>query len=162
VSSTPIRQAVAVRADPERAFEVFTAGMGSWWPLDAYSRAVNELLQDEGVVAERLEFESGPGGRILEHLSDGRVLPWAEVVAWEPPRRVVMAWRPHSLPEPPTDVEVTFSAQGDGTMVELEHRGWELLSEGFREAMYGLYADGWPATLDRFAAVAGGIATEGQ
>ena len=31
-----VRQSVLVQAPPERAFEVFTAGMSSWWPLDSH------------------------------------------------------------------------------------------------------------------------------
>src|SRR5438094_695616 len=111
----PIRQSLTVRCDPERAFSVFTEGMGSWWPVESYSRAVSEFAQ-EGVKVVELEFQARPGGSILEHLSDGRVLPWAEVIRWEPPLRVAMAWRPHSLPEPPTEVDVTFTPRGDGTL----------------------------------------------
>jgi uncharacterized protein YndB with AHSA1/START domain len=149
----PIRQTVALRSDPERAFDLFTEQMGTWWPLDAYSRAVAEL-EGEDVEVARLEFEARLGGRILEHLSDGRILPWAEVVAWHPPHSVLMAWRPHSQPEPPTEVEVTFTPREGGTLVELEHRGWELLSEGFRQALYEIYARGWITTLGCFASAA--------
>ena len=154
----PIRGAVTVPIDPERAFELFTRGMGTWWPLEDYSRAVSELA-DEGVRADGLEFQARLGGSILEHLSDGRVLPWAEVTAWEPPHRVVIAWRPHSLPEPPTELEARFTAVAAGTEVEIEHRGWERTSPAFREELYEIYVRGWPGTLARYAAAAGGDAT---
>jgi uncharacterized protein YndB with AHSA1/START domain len=150
----PIRRAVTVRCPPERAFEVFTEGMGTWWPVESYSRAVSEFAS-EGVYATELEFQARLGGSILEHLSDGRVLSWGEVVAWRPPDDVLMSWRPHSRPEAPTEVAVTFTATGDGsTAVELEHRGWERLSEGFRAELYDVYARGWVTTIDRFAAAA--------
>src|SRR6266540_780506 len=97
----PIRQMVTVRCAPERAFNLFTAQMGRWWPVESYSRAVSEFEHEDVEVAE-LEFQSLMGGSVLEHMSDGRILPWAEVIAWDPPRRVLMAWRPHSQPEPPT------------------------------------------------------------
>ena len=148
-----IRRKVSVPVDLELAFRLFTEGMGTWWPLDAYSRAVAELAEQD-VRAERLEFQARPGGAVLEHLSDGTVLPWAEVTAWDPPHRVRMAWRPHSMPEPPTEVEVSFAAEAGGTRVELEHRGWEALSDGFRQSLYEIYVRGWVTTLDRFAAAA--------
>ena len=148
----PIRRRVSVRTDPERAFHLFTVRMGTWWPLDAYSRSVNEFAGAVGVT--RLEFQARMGGSILEHLADGRVLPWGEVTAWEPPHSVVMAWSPHSLPEPPTEVEVTFTARDADTLVEVEHRGWEVLSEGFRTSLYDIYVRGWTATLERFAEAA--------
>jgi len=149
----PIRRTVVIETDPQVAFRLFTEGMGTWWPLEEYSRAVNEPV-GAGVRAVRLEFQARAGGSILEHLSDGRTLPWGEVTAWDPPHRVVLAWSPHSLPEPPTEVEATFTAESDGTRVQLEHRGWEGLSDGFRDAMYGVYVRGWDSTLARYAETA--------
>jgi uncharacterized protein YndB with AHSA1/START domain len=148
-----IRRTVTVRVPPEVAFRLFIEGMDTWWPVDLYSRAVSEFEADH-VTVERLEVQPRLGGSILEHLSDGRVLPWAEVTAWEPPRRVVLAWRPHSLPEPPTEIEATFTPRDSGTVVEIEHRGWERLSPGFRRALYDVYVRGWVTTLDRYTAAA--------
>jgi uncharacterized protein YndB with AHSA1/START domain len=147
----PIRATVTVRSDPERAFELFTAQMGKWWPLESYSRAVNEF-EHEGVGVSELMFEARMGGSILERMTDGRVLPWAEVSDWQPPQRVALSWRPHSMPEPPTEIEVTFAASEEGTLIEVEHRGWERLSEEFRAEMYAIYVRGWPFTLERFVA----------
>jgi hypothetical protein len=48
---------------------------------------------------------------------------------------------------------VTFTPRGDGTLVELEHRGWERLTEDFSEP-YADYSGGWIQTLKRFAAAA--------
>jgi uncharacterized protein YndB with AHSA1/START domain len=149
----PIRETVTVRSDPERAFELFTNQMGTWWPVESYSRAVSEFGNEDVEVAE-LEFQPGVGGSVLEHMSDGRILPWAEVIAWHPPHHVVLAWRPHSMPEPPTEVEVTFAEGEGGTLVELEHRGWQRLSEVFREGLYEIYARGWFTTLGCFAEAA--------
>jgi uncharacterized protein YndB with AHSA1/START domain len=149
----PMRRTVTVRCTVERAFRLFTEDMGTWWPLESYSRAVSEF-EGQGVKAERLEFQARSGGSLLEHMSDGRTLPWAEVIAWDPPRRVVLAWRPHSMPEPPTEVEVTFTEAGRGTLGEVVHRGWERLSDDFRAGLYDIYARGWNSTLERFAAAA--------
>jgi hypothetical protein len=33
----PIRREIVVDADPDAAFEVFTAGIGQWWPLEEKS-----------------------------------------------------------------------------------------------------------------------------
>jgi uncharacterized protein YndB with AHSA1/START domain len=149
----PIRRTVTVSCPPDRAFSLFTEGMGTWWPVESYSRAVREFA-DQHLEVVRLEFQARLGGSVLEHMSDGRTLPWAEVIAWDPPRRVVMAWRPHSMPEPPTELDVTFTADDGGTVVELEQRGWERLSEGFRDELYDIYVRGWVTTLDRFVAAA--------
>jgi uncharacterized protein YndB with AHSA1/START domain len=144
----PIRRSVEVAAAPEEAFRVFTEEMGTWWPLETHSRAAAERSD---VRAERIEVQGRAGGHLLEHLSNGEVLPWAEVLVWEPPRRMVLAWRPHGRPQPPTEVEVVFTPRDGGTHVELEHRGWERLTEEFQE-LYESYAQGWVGTLARFEA----------
>jgi uncharacterized protein YndB with AHSA1/START domain len=153
VQTEPIRVTVTVRRDPERAFYLFTSQMGAWWPVESYSRAVSEF-EHENVEVSELEFQARMGGSILEHMSDGRILAWAKVVAWQPSHRVLLDWRPHSVPEPPTEVEVTFTARGGLTSVDLEHRGWERLSETFREGLHEIYVRGWPTTLGCFAAAA--------
>jgi uncharacterized protein YndB with AHSA1/START domain len=149
----PIRHTLTVPGSPDRVFKLFTEDMGAWWPLESYSRAVSEFAH-ENVRALRLTFDPRLGGSILEHLSDGRMLPWAEVTDWDPPHRVVLAWRPHSAPEPPTELEVRFSEQGTDTVVQLEHRGWERLSDDFRAGLYDVYVRGWVTTLERYAEVA--------
>jgi uncharacterized protein YndB with AHSA1/START domain len=146
---------LTVRIEPGRAFDLFTEQMGTWWPVQSYSRAVSEF-EDEDVEVVELEFQARMGGSIREHMSDGRTLPWAEVTAWHPPHRVRMAWRPHSEPEPPTTVEVTFAAREGGTQVQIEHGGWDQLSVDFREGLYEIYARGWKTTLECFAAAADG------
>jgi uncharacterized protein YndB with AHSA1/START domain len=127
--------------------------MGAWWPLESYSRAVSEFAHED-VAAEKLEFQARAGGSVLEHLSDGRVLPWAEVIDWRPPHRVVLAWRPHSSPEPPTELDVTFAGRDGDTLIEVEHRGWERLSASFRATLYEVYQRGWITTLERLVAFA--------
>jgi uncharacterized protein YndB with AHSA1/START domain len=149
----PIRRTVTIPGGRERAFKLFTEQMGTWWPVESYSRAVSEF-ELEGVEVAELEFQARMGGSVLEHLSDGRILPWAEVIGWHPPQGVLMAWHPHSMPEPPTEVEVAFTARGGDTLVELEHRGWERLSEDFRAALYDTYCRGWITTLECFATAA--------
>ena len=152
MSMEPIRRSVTVGLDPERAFRLFTEEMGSWWPVEMHSRAVDEF-PDEDLKVERLEFQTRVGGQVLEHMSDGRALPWGEVLVWEPPDRFVLAWHPTSSDRPPTEVEVRFTAGADGTLVELEHRGWERLGPRYAE-VHGSYDAGWVPTLERFRAAA--------
>ena len=55
----------------------------------------------------------------------------------------------NSSSRPPTELEVRFTRQGEGTLVELEHRGWEGLGEIAEEARAS-YGTGWIPTLARF------------
>ena len=148
----PITRSVRVRCAAERAFEIFTAEMISWWPVETHSRAASEY-EEEGTKVERIEFQGFVGGRLLEHLSNGLVLPWGEVIGWDPPRRFVLAWKPHPREQPPTEVEVTFTPADDGTEVVLVHRAWERLIAIQPDVAAGHagYATEWVKILERFA-----------
>jgi uncharacterized protein YndB with AHSA1/START domain len=148
MSIDPIRATTSVRLDPTRAFALFTERIDTWWPLEKHSRAVDQF-EEEGLKVEHVEFQPFVGGNVLEHMSNGATLPWGEVLVWEPPSRFVLAWKPNSNTNPPTELEVRFVDQPDGTLVELEHRGWERLGEIALEAR-STYGGGWTVTLARF------------
>jgi uncharacterized protein YndB with AHSA1/START domain len=105
------------------------------------------------VKLERVVFEPAQGGRIYEVTSDGREAPWAEILVYDPPRRLVLAWKPNDRDQPPTEVEVRFEADGDGTRLDLEHSGWARLGDLATEARKG-YSAGWQLPLARYAAAA--------
>ena len=144
----PITRTLTVRSSVELAFEVFTR-MGTWWPLDTHSIAIDQGLDQR---AETLKVEGREGGRIEEVLEDGSTRGWGGIEAWEPPKRVVFWWKPNELPTPPTEVEVRFTAEGEMTRIDLEHRGWERLGEAAADA-YPLYSSegGWTLVLGRYA-----------
>ena len=146
----PIHASVNVRRTPEDAFRVFTQEMGSWWPLQAFSMA--EDTQGR-VKAESVVFEEREGGRVYEVMSDGAEGTWATVLAWDPPRRLVLAWKPNLTDNPPTELEVTFTTDGENTRVDLEHRGWERLGAMAEEARSG-YGENWNGVLALFVGAA--------
>src|ERR1700728_3398043 len=80
----PIRKSVIVPASAERAFELFTAGLGEWWPLATHSVGQDQAT---GVV-----FGEGVGGSIVESLADGSTAVWGTVTRWEPPRLLACTW----------------------------------------------------------------------
>ena len=91
--------------------------------------------QDEsGSPAETVIFQGGAGGQIFERTNKGEELKWADVVAYDPPHRFVLAGPSREQDGPKTEVEVTFTDEGGKTRVELEHRGWEALGEEAAEA----------------------------
>jgi uncharacterized protein YndB with AHSA1/START domain len=143
----PIRRAVTVPVAPDEAFRMFTREMASWWTLATHSMAAD---REDGTMVESLVFEEHEGGRVYEVDSKGNEGMWATVLAWDPPTRFVLAWKPNLRDEPPTEVEVTFTAEVDGTRVALEHRGWERLGERGPEAIGG-YERGWSILLERYA-----------
>ena len=152
--SEPIVQRVEVELPLEEAFELFTTGMTTWWPLETHSIAADTY---EGrIKAESVSFEARLGGRVLENLSDGSSLPWGEVIAWEPPARFVMTWKPNLEAGPPTEVDVRFSStMTGGTLVVLEHRAWERLGDAAAAKKSG-YRGGWGRVLGTYRDAATG------
>jgi uncharacterized protein YndB with AHSA1/START domain len=147
----PLIKTVTVELSPPEAFQLFTRDMGTWWPLDTHSIASDTY--EGSVKATALAFEEHVGGRIIEEMSDGARERWGEVLAWEPPRRVVFSWKPSLEDVPHTEVEVTFTDSGNGTEVRLEHRGWERLGVS-ADAKRAGYDSGWPIVLARFGSFA--------
>jgi uncharacterized protein YndB with AHSA1/START domain len=147
----PIRASLTVDCPQEHAFRVFTEQMDTWWPLDMHSLAVDDR---EGTVkAEAVVVEGRAGGRIYEVMSDGAEGSWGTILTWEPPSRLVIAWKPNTRDTPPTELEIRFTARGERTRVDLEHRGWERLGE-LAEAARSGYGEGWIRTLERYAGAA--------
>lgn len=149
----PIHRSITVRRGADDAFRLFTAEMGSWWPLDTHGRAE----EFDGAKTERLVFEEREGGRIYEVLSNGLEADWGVVTAWEPPSRVAIDWNPSPDDRPYTEVEVTFTAVGEAlTRVDLHHRHWDRLGEQAGRSSREGYEPGWAYVFDeRFAEAAG-------
>ncbi len=116
-----VRKTVTVDCTVEEAFRVFTADALSWWPVATHS------IYGEG--ASEIVFEEREGGEVYELSSTGERGHWATVATWEPPSRLVLAWNILEREAVPTEVEIHFLPEGDGTRVELEHRGWEAIPE---------------------------------
>jgi uncharacterized protein YndB with AHSA1/START domain len=148
ISPAPIRRSIEVAAPRDRAFEVFTAGIGRWWPKTHH---IGKAELDTLVIEPR------QGGRWYERDVDGSECEVGKVLVWEPPARLVLAWQltPEFKYDPDliTEVEVQFIAEGaNATRVELEHRNLERFgdrAEAMRQQIDG--AGGWGDLLQLFA-----------
>ena len=141
-----IRRSGVVEATPEKAFEIFTEGIASWWPYDTHSV---EGMEGEDRSPETVVFETGPNGRIYERMTNGKEAHWAQVTAWEPPNRVVLAWQVNPDTPGPTEIEIQFTIVGGKTTVNVFHKRIETRAEadGLRRA--------WGEALDRLKARVG-------
>ena len=137
----PVRKTLMVNCTPERAFEVFTSEVASWWPVRTHSIHKDKVTD--------VVIEPRTGGEMYELAEGGKREHWARVTAWEPPGRLVLAWRVNPQTDGPTEIEVTFSPDGSGTRVELEHRYWEEAGEN-AAAMRENYEGGWDIVLAPF------------
>lgn len=144
------RSSIEVGAPPDRAFEVFTAGLDRWW-----NRA-HHLLEDE--LAE-VGIEPFVGGRMWERSTTGEECTWGRVLTWDPPGSFAFSWQigpDWAVPAadaPASRVTVTFTPVDAGTRVDLVHdridahgAGWE----GIRDSVRG--EGGWSGLLRLYAA----------
>ena len=136
-----IRRSITVDCPVEHAFSTFTERIHDWWPLEIHSIEVDE----GGPTPETVIFD-GAGGRLYERTTKGEELDWAHVTAFEPPHRFVLSWNPSREERPRTEIEVTFTEEGDKTRVDLEHRGWQNLGERGGQVRQG-YDSAWSGVL---------------
>jgi uncharacterized protein YndB with AHSA1/START domain len=142
---------VRVRATPERAFAVFTTNVGKWWP-PAYTIGKSPIK--EVIIEPHL------GGRWFEIGEDGSECQWGDVLSWEAPKQLVLAWRigmnwtfdPSLL----TEIEVSFKDVGDGeTEVRIQHSKFENFGDDAEKALQ--IFDGWGTNLARYADAVHGL-----
>ena len=147
IRPAPVRKSIFVKVPPDRAFDVFTNGIGQWCPK---THKIGPADLDRPIIEPR------EGGRWYERDVDGSECEIGKVAAWDPPARVVLIWQltPEFTYDPNliTEVEVLFTPEGDGTRVDLEHRDLERMgdkADAMRETVSG--PGGWPALLQLFA-----------
>ncbi|MBV9195198.1 MAG: SRPBCC family protein [Solirubrobacterales bacterium] len=141
-TDTAVRRSITVEAPVERAFWLFTEGIGTWWPPE------HHLLQGE--LAEMV-FEPRVGGHIVDRGVDGSECRWSRVLAYDPPTRVVfswdisLAWQVETDLEKTSEIEVRFTAEDAArTLVELEHRNLERHGEGWEKMRDAVASpEGW-------------------
>ena len=148
-----VSHSVLVPLDQDAAFELFTEGFDRWWP--------KERVHLSERPCEAVVLEPVAGGRWYERADDGSECEWGFVREVDRPRRILMAWQLDPEwkfnPDPTraTEVEVTFDAEGDATLVTLEHRGFEVHGApgaDMREAVSS--EEGWAEHLEHYRTAA--------
>ena len=133
----PIRREMFLRAPKSAVFGCFTDDIARWWPFASHS-----VFGD----GSRVAFEPGA---LVEEGPSGERSVWAEVVAFEPPHLIRLNWHAGQPVDQATDVVITFSERDGGTLLALEHSGWERRANG-AEMREG-YQSGWGIVLGRLA-----------
>jgi uncharacterized protein YndB with AHSA1/START domain len=148
----PVRKSVTVACSPAQAFRVFVEEIGTWW-IRSHSIAPSGMAG--------LTVEPFVGGRWYETGVKGEICQWGEVMSWDPPGRLVLIWRLNAEfaydPALHTEVEVSFTPEGKGTRVVLEHRGLEAYgaqAAALRESIDS--PRGWHALVESFARATAG------
>lgn len=114
-------KSIVVERDVAGAFRVWTEQIKAWWP------AGHSISGDPKT---QVFIEGKVGGRFYERTPSGVEHDWGSVIVWEPPFHLAYSWYLGSGQEQPTRVDVRFVALGEArTLVEIEHRGPELIGE---------------------------------
>jgi uncharacterized protein YndB with AHSA1/START domain len=144
-----VRREITVEAPVERAFEVFTERFDAWWPR---SHHIGEPEMREAILERR------EGGRWYELGVDGSECEWGEVLAYDPPRRLVLTWhvgadwKYHA--DEASEIEVSFTPSGARTTVVLEHRHIERHGDGAAQMRDTVGSEGgWPTLLELYRGV---------
>jgi uncharacterized protein YndB with AHSA1/START domain len=152
ITIAPVQKTIRVKTSAAHAFEVFTAGLGRWWPKD---HGIGKTPRKGMMMETRL------GGRWYEIAEDGTQTDIGRIIAWEPPQRFVMSWDINSEWKPDltvgSEVEVRFIAEGaNATRVELEHRKFEQLGAEPGAKVRRDVDGGWPGLLEAYRTYAEG------
>lgn len=144
-----VTKTVTVRAGRERAFTVFTEKFFTWWPKGHH---IGEADLADAIIEPRT------GGRWYERGVDGSECDWGEVLAWEPPGRLVLSWHLQSDfdydPDPAkaSEIEVRFVAEApDRTRVEFSHHHLERHDDPERVRTGVDGPNGWTGILAAYA-----------
>ena len=140
-----VEKSVRVGVPVERAFEIFTAEIATWWPLRTHAVDTDN--------PETVVMEGRVGGRLYERTASGEEHLWGTLTAWDPPHHIVYSWHPGRGEETAQEVEVTFTAEGRETRVEVRHHGWEKLA-GRIEDTLASYHEGWDKVIGLYAEAA--------
>lgn len=119
MTTEPLVIEFEVRVPPAQAFAAWTKRCATWWP------ASHTITKAPAAIT----FEPRAGGRIVERAADGVEHEWGRVLDWEPPSRLRFLWHLFFDPSEASEVELTFTAVGNGTAIRLEQRGWERLGD---------------------------------
>ena len=144
-----VRATIDVSVPPDRAFEVFTTGIDSWWTR-AHHVQTGELKE--------MGVDPFVGGRMWEENDAGEVCTWGSVLTWSPPLVFAFSWLigpDWAVPGPDAPgsrVTVTFTPTATGTSVTLIHDQLDAHGPGWESVRDGVGSDaGWPAGLRQFA-----------
>jgi uncharacterized protein YndB with AHSA1/START domain len=146
ITIAPVRKTIRVAAAQARAFEVFTGGIGRWWPRDS---TIGKKPRKDVVIEPR------QGGHWYEIAEDGTRTDVGRILLWDPPRRFIVSWDINSAWKPEvgagSEVEIRFIGEGpEATVVELEHRKFEAMGTEAGESLRRDVDGGWPGMLARF------------
>lgn len=133
IQIAPVRKTVRVKASPQKAFEVSTAGIDRWWPK---THSIGTGAMHESVI------EPFVGGRWYSRHAVGTLAVIGHVLVWQAAERFACTWEISA--DWKSDARVAFASEFEvrfvteasgGTRAELEHRNFERMGTTAGEKM---------------------------
>ena len=163
LNDVPVRKSIVVNIPAALAFRVYTEEFDSWWPRTHH---IGKSPMKRAIIDGR------PGGRCYTEQEDGTECEWGQVLVWEPPSRIVLAWQiTHEWGYEPdlakaSEVEIRFTPLGaNRTRLDLEHRHFNRHGAGAAPMRMAVSApNGWDGLLALYAArveTLGSVSTPG-
>lgn len=140
----PIVKRLNVPLSIAEAFTLFTSEIDTWWPKASHSV--------KGAKS-KVTFPTRKGDDIIEIGEGGETSVWGTVLAYDPDGYLSFSWHPGRPAEEATFVTVSFTATADGTLVELNHGGFDVLGPT-ADAVSTSYLKGWDMVLGCYAGAA--------
>ncbi len=123
MSGSRVLVSLRISAPRQRTFDAFIDEIGDWW-------RPNRLFRFTDRVGCRLAFEPDPPQHLVEIGPDGSRFHIGEVRVWQPPERIVFGWRQAGFDaDQDTEVSVRFAPIDTGTLVTVEHTGWDAIPQ---------------------------------
>ncbi|WP_114560377.1 SRPBCC family protein [Desertihabitans aurantiacus] len=110
----PIRLDLELPVAPAAAFDAYV-DLGSWWD----PRYTSDATTFSGVAVT-----PGPGGEIRELHADGSSQLWGTITLWQPGTALSHSFVLAHDTGVPSQVLVTFTARPGGSLLRLQHGGW--------------------------------------
>ena len=151
VTIAPVRKSIRVNASQAHAFDVFTSGLGRWWPRNM---GIGRMPMKAPVMETRL------GGRWYELAEDGSQATVGKIIVWEPPQRFVMTWEINSQWKPDLDRRLGGGGQVHCRRRERDARGGgapQIRADGSRRRRVDAKGRRW-----RLAGTAGTVQDRGR
>lgn len=109
-----IRREVTVRLTPEEAWQLLCDDIAIWWPVGVVSASA----RDAGALPQALLLDLD-AGKLQEVAFDGVEVTWANTLAVQPGKRLLLDWR-LGVPEGST-VEFVITTAPNGAQVVVRH-----------------------------------------
>ncbi len=135
-----LTKSVWLPKSPEAAFRLFTERISDWWPPDR---------RHTGDPHSRLTLAAD--GRFEEQDAAGLVVPLGKVTAWTPGQHLRLDFYPGTDALHPTEVDISFTPENDGTRVTIDHRPTPASAELWATRA-PRYAASWTRVLEDFGA----------